>query len=225
MPMRKNYSLCKSATWVLMYGLVAASAVRASALDGDESRNAIYLHPVSILSTAAVPLFSDNNFTGLQVDYERSIKPHFAGIGSISYLSFDLTYQEYKVDAHIFDVMAGIRWYPFEDFTGMYVQGMLDYNWSAGDADSAKPAMHGRVDQSRLGPMLYWGVNRRIGHLAIDWNLGVGYLPWDNTYKKTGTRQAADSTLSLTKKIGQPWTGFLMGSPQFGTNFSLGWTF
>jgi roadblock/LC7 domain-containing protein len=212
---------------VLLSLFFAVSGVLAAAPAEDsakvlEYRNTVYVHPASIMAMAIVPATS-NSFVGLQLDYERSLQPHVSAMATVSYLGTSITYRDYDVNAHIFDVMLGMRWYPFSTFQGMYLQPMLDYNWSAGDAtDSEK---HGRLEKSRLGPMVYVGTNRRFGPFTVDWNLGIGFMYWDDSYKDTKLSTGETDDVAITKKLDQPWASIVMGTPQFGGNLMLGWAF
>ena len=186
--------------------------------------NALYLHPVSILAMAATT-FTDDGVVGLQLDYERRIAPHFSGIATVSYLGFKLKQSGYDVDVMFFDLMAGARWYPTKDFEGFYLQPTLDFNMTSGDASNSKKK--GSIDFTRLGGMLYLGTNRRFGWFTVDWNVGVGYMGWDDKYTETKFAHDGKPDSTYTNKITAKVdaAGFLLGTPQFGTNLSLGMVF
>ncbi len=216
-----------AALLTLAAGLASAVPVNGTPEDSAGERNTIYIHPASLLAMAVVPL-TDNEFVGLQLDYERHLQPHFSAVATVSYTDLSLSYDKYDVNMHIFDLLGGIRWYPFDERQGVYLSPMFGYNWSAGDATDAKK--HGRLEQNRGGFMVYLGNNRRFGHLVFDWNVGLGAYYWDNTYKDTDLRKSADDpdrtvTIPVTRKLGEPGAEFLMGTPQIGANMSLGWTF
>jgi len=88
--------------------------------------------------------------------------------------------------------------------------------------------------------MLYLGTKHIWGHFTLDWNIGIGYLPWDNTYttRRTGkdpvynpilhTTTSETHTSIETERFPDEATGYiglLAGTPQIGANFAFGWAF
>jgi hypothetical protein len=199
-------------------GSVASAPKKSPAYEG--MQNTLYFHPQSIVAMAA-SVFLPYDLVSVQVDYERMIIPHLAGIGTLSYQSVGMEVDGYDVEVRYFDVMAGVRWYPLNAFHGIYLQPVL--NLDLAKATGSSPKKRGSLEQNRLGTMLYFGSNRRFGSLTLDWNAGIGYLPWEDSYNEvkfsTGER--------TTKKISDvtSYAGFLAGTPQFGMNMALGFGF
>jgi len=78
-----------------------------------EVMNVIYLHPVALLVTAISPA-TPLDMTSLQIDYERSVIPHLAGIATVSTSKISTSREGMDIDISFFDILGGIRWYPLQ---------------------------------------------------------------------------------------------------------------
>jgi len=223
---------------LLLVGILAAGAAaqdsakasvpKASAASApsapDALENTLYFHPAGV-AAMVVSVFAPYDLVSLQMDYERRIVPHLSGIGTISYQDIGASVDGYDVEIRYFDLLAGVRWYPTSDFTGFYLQPVL--NLDLAKAIGSNPKKRGRVVQNRFGTMLYLGTNRRWGALALDWNVGIGYLPWDDSYSdfKRSTQVTTEKKITEVSSLTKSYAGFLAGTPQFGMNLALGFGF
>jgi len=228
----------KAILGILLIGLLAAGAsaqepAAASSAKGaasspkaenDAPENTLYFHPVGV-TAMIVSVFAPYDLVSLQLDYERKIIPHLSGIGTISYQDIGAAVDGYDVEIRYFDVLAGVRWYPVNDFGGFYMQPAL--NLDLAKAIGSNPKKRGTVEQNRFGAMLYLGTNRRWGALTLDWNVGIGYLPWDDSYSefKRSTGVTSDKKITEVSSLTKSYAGFLAGTPQLGSNLALGFGF
>lgn len=222
---------------LLLVGILAAGAAAQDAaatvskgIVGTPSSNAevventLYFHPAGV-AAMVVSVFAPYDLVSLQMDYERKIVPHLSGIGTISYQDIGASVDGYDVEIRYFDLLAGVRWYPTNDFTGFYLQPAL--NLDLAKAIGSNPNKRGRVVQNRFGGMLYLGTNRRWGALALDWNVGIGYLPWDDSYSdfKRSTQVTTVKKITEVSSLTKSYAGWLAGTPQLGMNLALGFGF
>lgn len=192
-----------------------------SASGPDMLENTLYFHPAGI-AAMIVSVFAPYDLVSLQMDYERRIVPHLSGIGTVSYQNIGASVDGSEVEIRYFDVLAGVRWYPLNDFSGFYLQPAL--NLDLAKAIGSNVNKRGTVEQNRFGAMLYLGTNRRWGALSLDWNAGIGYLPWDDSYSefKRSTEVTTEKKITEVSSLTKSYAGFLAGTPQFGMNLALG---
>jgi hypothetical protein len=195
--------------------------VAADSAAKDRIANTFYFHPLGLAGTIGT-VFTPLHLVSLQFDYERRLVAHLAGIGTLSYQFISAGVDGTNVSIHYYDVMAGLRWYALEDFEGFYLQPMLDGDFAG--ARGSNPRKVGTVDQNRVGGMLYTGTNRRWGALSLDWNVGIGYLPWNDSYDeyKRSTGVTTVQKITEVNSLSKSYAGFLAGTPQFGMNIAMG---
>lgn len=208
--------------------LLSASPSKALPMTGSSSdtakENVLYFHPVGIAGMIG-SVFAPYDLVSLQLDYERRLQPHLSAIGTLSYQDIGAEVDDTQVEIRYFDVLAGLRWYPVNDFSGFYLQPSL--NLDLAKATGSNPRKKGTVEQNRFGGMLYLGTNRRWGAFSLDWNVGIGYLPWDDKYSEYNRKTALTSDQKITEvsSLTKDYAGFLAGTPQFGANLALGLSF
>lgn len=207
---------------VLSLGLVVPSA--AQAVSDAPHQNVLYFHPVGVAAMVG-SVFAPYDLVSLQLDYERRLKPHLSAIGTVSYQDIGAEVDDTQVEVRYFDVLAGVRWYPVNDFSGFYLQPSLNLDLSK--ATGSNPRKRGTLEQNRFGAMLYLGTNRRWGGLSLDWNIGIGYLPWDDKYSEYNRRTGltTDKKITEVSSLTKDYAGYLAGTPQLGTNLALGMSF
>lgn len=207
-------------------GLAVPSVAQQGAGSRSEAplQNVLYFHPVGIAAMIG-SVFAPYDLVSLQLDYERRLQPHLSAIGTLSYQNIGAEVDDTQVEVRYFDVMAGVRWYPINDFSGFYLQPSL--NVDLAKATGSNPRKRGTLEQNRFGGMLYLGTNRRWGALSLDWNVGIGYLPWEDSYSEYNRRTGltTDKTITEVSSLTKDYAGYLAGTPQLGSNLALGMSF
>ncbi len=221
--MKKPLFVVMMGMGLLVPAFSLASPVEVPGGEGTKS-NVLYFHPVGIAAMIG-SVFAPYDLVSLQLDYERRIQPHLSAIGTLSYQNIGAEVDDTQVEVRYFDVLAGVRWYPLQDFSGFYFQPSL--NLDLAKASGSNPRKKGILEQNRVGGMLYLGTNRRWGALSLDWNIGIGYLPWEDSYSEynRNTGVTTNKKISEVSSETKEYAGYLAGTPQFGTNLALGMSF
>lgn len=187
--------------------------------------NAVYAHPFQIgtmVFASAVP--NELGLTWLQLDYERFIKPGFSAIGGVQY--FDVSPKGSSKDElqlGFVDVLAGIRWYTNDRFSGFYLQPQLNYNHIG--ITKKDPDQSWTANLNRYGVSGLLGFNGKWTNITVDWNIGL-YL----FSKPSLTVSSLDRETGITKEIdlsneSDNVVGYVVNSLGATTNFAVGFVF
>lgn len=188
-------------------------------------KNIVYGHPGQIstmVGVAASPL--EFGLVWLQADYERWLQPGLSAIGGVQYFNLYPTLSEDgEGSLGFYDVLAGVRWYPNQKFSGFYLQPQLNYNRVFISADDDEESWD--LGMNRFGASAYLGFNGKWEVISVDWNIGFSYLSTGETKitkkdKTTGVTETEDITDEADE-----FADYILTPLTPSTTFSVGYMF
>ncbi|MBK9578708.1 MAG: hypothetical protein IPO40_16675 [Fibrobacteres bacterium] len=185
----------------------SASAQQIGTLE-PEHKQAVYVHPLEILTTGGGLFIPKTKLVWLHLDAERYIVPGWSAVMGIQNLSASMTdNSDNSGEFGFFDFVVGGRWYPTKPFSGFYIQSQLDYNSITMRTEKALGKETGDLKGSRFGMALVSGYNVKGSRLVFDWNAGLCAFASpnfrvDRTYNDGSLR--APVSLSLNEAFSEP---------------------
>ncbi|HOX51894.1 MAG TPA: hypothetical protein PKY05_10430 [Fibrobacteria bacterium] len=166
-------SSLRIATLALLVSFTGVQAQQIGTLE-PEAKQAVYVHPLQILSMGGALFVPKSSLVWIQLDAERYIVPGWSAVAGFQNLAASFTdnsdnYGEFGM----FDAVVGARWYPTKPFSGFYVQSQLDYNSITMHTDKENGKETGDLEGSRFGLALVSGYNIKGSRLTFDWNAGL----------------------------------------------------
>lgn len=163
---------------VLALGVVASA--QESVVAEPEHKQAVYLHPVELLTMGGGLFIPKTKLVWIGLDVERFLASGWSAVAGIQYLGTKVSdNSDNSGEFTFFDLVAGGRWYPGKGFSGFYLQPQLDYNRMSMYTQSNKGET-GDLRVSRFGLAAVGGYNLKSGRVSFDWNVGVcGFVPPD----------------------------------------------